>query len=417
MKKYLIILTVVSLLVLTTALVSATEITFWTMPNAPSVAHNEWVNEKAAEFEAETGISVKYEEIGWGDGSLIMNSIITGEGANVFQLGTTWNPEYAATGGLLEINIDEFGGSDNFFAANLESTTLDGKNYGVPWFAETRVLFYNTEMFEEAGVEPPQTYLELVEVGLKIIDVFGEGRAIATAGTGAWDLIHNWAIILYSHGGQMLNNDNTEAIFNSDAGFRAMNYWVNLVDSGLADRACAEYNQPQADAAFINGDTAMAFMGPWNIADIENENPDLQYAVVEPPAGPYGRASFSGGSNLAIRNNASDAEIEASKAWVNFLVSDEVLADYTMNLTQMIPTNLESLDNPYYDTDIWNTIIDTLGYATAYPPIAAWGPIEGAIQSNFGNVLSDYVDGNFGSTTSQMYLDAAAAEVNNILSN
>ncbi|MFW6023085.1 MAG: extracellular solute-binding protein [Halanaerobiaceae bacterium] len=415
MKKYLVLLAVLMSLVMASAIAGATEITFWSMPNAPSDQHYEWMNTKATEFRLETGIKVNFEEIGWGDGPLIMNAIITGEGAHVFQLGTTWNPEYADTGGLVEIDINEFGGADKFFDANLESTTLDGKNYGIPWFAETRVLFYNVDMFEEAGVEPPESYLELVEVGKEIIDEFGEGKAIATAGTGAWDLIHNWAIILWAHGGDMLNNDSTTAAFNSDAGVRAMNYWVNLVATGLADEACAEYNQPQADAAFINGDTAMAFMGPWNIADIEAENPDLNYNVVEPPAGPFGRASFSGGSNLAIRNNASEEEIEAAKAWVEFLVSDEVLADYTKNLSKMIPTNKAALDDPFYSSDLWQTFITTLGYATAYPPIPEWGPIEGAIQGNFGNVLTEYIEGNYGSTTAKEYLDDAAAEVNNIL--
>jgi multiple sugar transport system substrate-binding protein len=415
MKKRLILLTVIFALTIF-SVVSGTEILFWAMGNAPAALHNEWMQQKAAEFEAKTGIKVVFEEIGWGDGPRIMNAIITGEGAHVFQLGTTWNPEYAATDGLVEIDIDEFGGADKFFAANLESTTLNGKYYGVPWFAETRILFYNTEMFEAAGVRPPQTYEQLLEVGQKLIDVHGTGRAIATAGTGAWDLIHNWAIILWAHGGDMLNADNTQAIFNSAAGVKAMNYWVSLVDKGLASKACAEYNQPQADAAFISGETAMAFMGPWNIADIAHDNPGLKYAVVEPPAGPAGRAAFSGGSNLAIRNNASKEEIEAAKEWVKFLTSDEVLADYTKNLSMMLPANKEALNDPYYDTETWRTFIKTLGYATAYPPIPEWGTIEGIIQTNFGNVLTDYIDGRFNViTSSKSYLDAAVAEVNAVL--
>ncbi|NLM96590.1 MAG: extracellular solute-binding protein [Halanaerobiaceae bacterium] len=415
MKKILFVVTLMLTLVAGT-LAHATEITFWAMNNAPSDVHIAWMNQKAAEFEAKTGIKVVFEEIGWGDGPRIMNAIITGEGAHVFQLGTTWNPEYAATGGLVEIDINEFGGADKFFAANLESTILDGKYYGVPWFAETRVLFYNTEMFEQAGVRPPQTYEQLIKVGKELIKVHGEGKAIATAGTNAWDLIHNWAIILWAHGGDMLNEDNTAAVFNSPAGVAAMDYWVSLVQLGLADKACAEYNQPQADAAFINGDAAMAFMGPWNIADIEHDNPGLKYSIVEPPAGPYGRASFSGGSNLAIRNNASKEEIRAAIEWVKFLVSDDVLADYTKNLTKMIPANKAALEDPYYDNELWQTFITTLSYATAYPAIPEWGPIEGVIQTNFGNVLSDFVNGTFDDKTSKGYLDAAVAEVNAILS-
>ena len=160
----------------------------------------------------------------------------------------------------------------------------------------------------------------------------------------------------------------------------------------------------------------MAFRGPWIFADIEHDNPGLKYSIVEPPAGPYGRASFSGGSNLAIRNNASKEEIRAAIEWVKFLVSDDVLADYTKNLTKMIPANKAALEDPYYDNELWQTFITTLSYATAYPAIPEWGPIEGVIQTNFGNVLSDFVNGTFDDKTSKGYLDAAVAEVNAILS-
>src|SRR5690606_34911143 len=151
------------------------------------------------------GIQVNYEIIGWNDAwSRISTAIITGEGVDVFQAGTTWNPQFAATGGLAEIDVSEFGGPPAFMKANLDSTTDKGRYYGVPWFAETRALFYNTDMFAKAGVEPPQTYEELHAAGQKIVDAYTKGAAIAIAGTNAWDLIHNWAIVLWANGGSLL---------------------------------------------------------------------------------------------------------------------------------------------------------------------------------------------------------------------
>lgn len=270
-------------------------------------------------------------------------------------------------------------------------------------------------MFEEAGVEPPETWEELLYVGEKIVEVHGEGKAISLAGTAAWDLIHNWAIILWSQGGEMLNEDNSKALFNSDAGYRAMEYYVELFKRDLAAKANAEYNQPQADAAFTNGDVAMYFMGPWNIAGIENDNPDLPYGVVQPPTGPAGKASFSGGSNLVIRNNASKEEIKAAKAWIKFLLREENLIDYTKNLSHMLPTKVEAFNDFYYNSGVWKTFKTTLDYATAYPPIVPWGQIEGAIVSNYKNVLSDYVNGLYDENTVKHYLGEAAAEVDYIL--
>src|SRR5690606_25343262 len=151
-----------------------TEITFWVMPNAADVIHVPWLDQKVVEIYRETGIRVRYEVIGWYQAwSRISTGLINGEGADVLQAGTTWNPQFAATGAVAEIDIDKFGGADAFMEANLISTTYKGKHYGVPWFAETRALFYNKDMFAAAGVEPPQTYEELVQVGKRITEVFG----------------------------------------------------------------------------------------------------------------------------------------------------------------------------------------------------------------------------------------------------
>lgn len=367
-------------------------ITFWAMPNAPAEAHLAWMEEKAADFLALTGITVNFEEVGWGDVVPKITAAVIEPTADVTQVGTTQNAQFAATGGLLEIDMDEFGGADAFLAANLESCTLGDKYYGVPWFAESRVLFYNKDMFEEAGATPPTTWDEEVAAGEKIVAQYGEGKAIAMAGTNAWDLIHNFAALLYQGGGSILNEDNTEATLNSPAGVEAMVFYINLLAKGLADPACAEYNQPQADAAFIAGNVAMVVMGPWNISGILNDNPTLNYGVVELPVGPTGiKGSFSGGSNLVIFANSEHQE--AAKQWVNYLLSDDVMLSYTnKDISNMIPATLSALTDPYYQTPEMQTFITSLGYATAYPSLGVWVDIENAIAGEFKNVLTAYLN-------------------------
>ena len=393
------------------AVQAAESINFWLMPNAPDDIHVPWLNEAVAEFKEQTGISVTYEIVGWGDAwTRITSAIATGEGVDVFQVGTTWNPQFAATGGLTEIDINEFGGAGAFMKANYISTTYQEKTFGVPWFAETRALFYNKDMFQQAGMEPPQTYQELYEAGDRINEKFGKGRAISIAGTNAWDLLHNWAIVLWAHGGVLVDEQTKTARFNEAPGVEAMKWYVGLVANGYADEACAEYNQPQADSAFINGNVAMCFMGPWNIANIEVENPDLNYDVVEPPAGPAGRASFSGGSNLVILKASSNQE--AAKKWIKFLLEKQKLVDYTQNLSHMLPALLEAYDDPYYETGVWKVFQTTLSYATAYPPLARWGDVENAVQEEFRNILTAYIAKTYSDEKVQEYLDTAADRVN-----
>jgi len=388
-------------------------ITFWYMQNAPSDLSVAWYEQAVADFKTKTGITVKFEEVGWGDAWGKISMACVEPMCDVSQVGTTWNPQFAATGGLEKIDINDFDGADSFMAANLESCSYKGDYYGVPWFAETRCLFYNKDMFEEAEAVPPTTWGGIVLAGEKIKAKFGVGRAFAMAGTNAWDLQHNWAILLWQAGGSLLSADNKKATFNSGAGVEAMKWYVDLVRNGLADEACAEYNQPQADAAFINGNVAMCYMGPWNIAGIEHDNPDLNYGVIEPPVGPVGKGAFSGGSNLVIFANSEHKE--ASKAWIKYMTSKQVLADHCKNLIKMLPTKLEVFEDPYYTTGIWKVFKETLSYATAYPPLGVWGDIENAVTSEFRNILSAYINGKYTENTAKEYLDKAAAAVDRAL--
>ena len=147
------------------------------MPNAPQDTHTAWLDSRIEEFRKETGITVHYEIVGWGDAwNRLVAAITSGEGADVVQVGTTWNPQLAAMKGLAKLNMAEYGGTGAFMPANYESTTYKGAEYGVPWFAETRCLFYNTDHFAQANVQPPKTYAELVEVGKALIRERGSAR-------------------------------------------------------------------------------------------------------------------------------------------------------------------------------------------------------------------------------------------------
>ena len=392
------------------------ETTFWVMPNAPQDTHTAWLDSSIEEFRKETGITVHYEIVGWGDAwNRLVAAITTGEGADVVQIGTTWNPQLAAMKGLARLDPAEYGSAGAFMPANYESATYKGAAYGVPWFAETRCLFYNTDHFTQAKVQPPGTYAELVEVGKALVKARGAGTAIAIAGNQAWDLLHNWAIVLWAFGGDLVSPDFKKATFNGPEGVQAMNWYVDLVRTGLASKACAEYNQPNADAAFINGNVSMAFMGPWNVADIMHDNPSLKYDVVEPPAGPKGRAAFSGGSNLAIL--AASRKQADAKAWIKFLIRKDTLISYTLELTHMLPATKEAFADPFFSTGVNRAFKAALEYATAYPPLGVWGSIENDITGEFKAIFTDYVTGQLGPNGVQQHLNTAAQRVDVSLKN
>ena len=91
----------------------------------------------------------------------IAGAIASGETPDVSLIGTTWMGEFAEAGGLMptpEGLVDEA----DFFPGAWGSTEVGGTSYGVPWYVETRVLYYRTDLAEKAGwAEAPQTWDEL----------------------------------------------------------------------------------------------------------------------------------------------------------------------------------------------------------------------------------------------------------------
>src|SRR5690606_23913325 len=142
--------------------------------------------------------------------------------------------------------------------------------------------------------------------------------------------------------------------------------------------------------------------------------PSLNYGVVEPPAGPTGRAAFSGGSHLVILDASPNKE--AAKEWIKFLLRHENLVSYTRDLSKMLPAKVDAFNDPYYETGVWQVFRRALSYATAYPPLGVWGDIENAVMGEFRNVLTAYVEGSLERQGGvQAFLDRAAQRVDEAL--
>ena len=118
--------------------------------------------------------------------------------------------------GLMEINdvAEELGGDDTWLTAGKDEACVDGNWYGIPWRFDTRVLLYNTEDFEAAGItEPPKTWDELIETAQKLTKTDSSGN-ITHAGLawysdmGRYD--QTWFSMLAQCGGTMMNEDFTE---------------------------------------------------------------------------------------------------------------------------------------------------------------------------------------------------------------
>lgn len=135
------------------------------------------LKELAQKFTKDTGIEVKVQVIPWANAhDKLLTAVASKSGPDVVQMGTTWMPEFVEAGALLDITKDveksKNMNSDLFFPGSVKTTQFDGKTYGVPWYAETRVLFYRTDLLKKLvimklqkhGMNYPTLHLNFLNV-------------------------------------------------------------------------------------------------------------------------------------------------------------------------------------------------------------------------------------------------------------
>jgi multiple sugar transport system substrate-binding protein len=133
------------------------ELTVWAMGNEGAL-----LGSMADLFMEEyPDVTVNVTPVDWGQAvAKLQTAIGGGETPDVSQMGTDMMAQFAATGAL-EAVPDTFA-ADTFFESAWNTNVVDDTTYGVPWYVETRVLYYRTDLAEEAGITAaPETWDDL----------------------------------------------------------------------------------------------------------------------------------------------------------------------------------------------------------------------------------------------------------------
>lgn len=138
------------------------------------------------EFEEKNpGIKVNVQSIPWGSAhDKLLTAVASKSGPDVVQMGTTWIPEFAGAGALLDLTpyLDKYPAlkQENYFDGAVETMSYDGKVVGIPYYVETRALFYRTDTLAEVGYpEGPKSWDDMKDAGKKLA-ARGEGNYAIT---------------------------------------------------------------------------------------------------------------------------------------------------------------------------------------------------------------------------------------------
>ncbi len=186
---------------------------------------------------------------------------------------------------------EETMGPQNWFPEVLEYVKFEGKLYGLVWVSSSEGLFYNVDLFREAGLDPqnPPKYWRDLEVASEKLTKKNEQGQITTLGfwfpgdVRAFDT--NWTIYwFYRNNGRLWDPEKKEMTLTDPKNIETLEYlasWARKNGPEEIERfiVSAEAVSPEVEGWFEQGKLVMAEFGPWSVGHITEHAPNLNYDV------------------------------------------------------------------------------------------------------------------------------------------
>jgi len=278
-----------------------TEVVFWAFGQ-----EGERVAKLMPEFErGNPGIKVRVQMIPWNAAHEKLLTAFAGQSLpDMCQLGNTWIPEFSLLGAIEDLRVwvarsTNVHGS-SYFPGIWDTNMIDSMLFGVPWYVDTRVLFYRTDLFAKVGyTKPPRSWSEWFDLSAKLKRRDPENYAIffPTNNEFAPPLILGLQM-----NSPLLKDHNTRSDFSGKEFVEAMRAFHDFFKNGWAPVKTTQI--VNVYQSFAEGLYAMYITGPWNIGEFSRRLPDsLQDAwMTTPLPGPDSSigVSLAGGSSLVI---------------------------------------------------------------------------------------------------------------------
>ena len=384
-------------------------LTYWASNQGASIAIDKKVLQPELDkFKKQTGITVKLEVVPWSD---LLNRILTattsGQGPDVLNIGNTWSASLQATGAFLPwstANFAKIGGKDRFVDSALGSTGATGKDpAAVPLYSMAYALYYNKQIFADAGIsQPPATWAELVADGKKI-EAKGK-QALGAEGANVSENIHHAFVFAKQHGAEFFTADG-KADFTNDGVVAAVKQYVDLMATDkVIPVGNAEYAQNQSVSDFAKGKTAMLM---WQSASANLKSQgmsDSSYGIAPIPvqSGTPGTGaqtnSMVAGINLAVFKNTDN--LDGSTKFVKFMTSDAEQKILNTAYSSIPPVKAAQEDTAF-NTPANAVLKDTLAKsAAALPQVADESQFETAVGTAVKDLFADAAAGRAVTTAS-----------------
>jgi len=274
---------------------------FWAMGREGEVA-----TQLLGAFERENpGLRVRVEQLPWSAAHEKLLTAFAGDATpDIAQMGNTWLPELVALDALEPLDASVRGSREvdvaDYDPGILDTNVIDGRRYGVPWYVDTRLLFYRRDLLAQAGYDaPPRDWDEWVRMLVAIKQRVGPERYALLLPLNEYEpMVALWL----QQGEPLLRDGGRFGNFRSPGFARTLRFYLSMYERHLAPPV-AHNEIANLWNEFARGFFTFYVSGPWQLGEFERRLPPRLQSrwTTAPLPGPTGPgASIAGGSSLAI---------------------------------------------------------------------------------------------------------------------
>ncbi len=276
------------------------------------------------------------------------SALSTGKGPDLFGVTFQYMPQYDKSGYIKDLSSEYQKGGDldpeNLPEGLVEVLKRDGKFYGAPMNFATLMMYYNKDMFKQAGLDPekpPKTWDEWIAAAKKLTRKDKRQYAMAI---GEHETIPNWPILLWGNGGDVVKNG--KPALTDPKTVEALRIWGNLVkDQKISPTGLTG---AEADKLFQTQKAAMNVTGPWMTSGFTEAG--LNFDVAPVPAGPAGPVTLA--DSVLMMVNAKSKNADAAVEFIKFWNSKESQI-YWSQQTGFPTARRDLVDNPELAKNKW----------------------------------------------------------------
>jgi multiple sugar transport system substrate-binding protein len=335
-----------------------------------------------------------YEDISEGYEKVLAQAA-GGVGADVYLFETKQMQSFAARGFFLP--VDDYVSTssvvkkESYFDTDWTEMFWSEKQMLVPFDNSPAMIWYNKDIFDEAGVAyPPNkygqwTWADFLDTAQKLTKGEGAEAVYGWAGERSWVYLLNW---IWSNGGMLLNEQKTECVIDMPETVDALKWAADLAQKHKVQPLSADLGDAGNSGLFFSKRAAMAQKGTWWALDLKAQE-GLNWNVAPVPDGPAGAFARNPLDAWGIWSGTKHPD--AAWQFIEFLSQDE-------SLNELAKAGLSVSKRAVMNSDVflkqepagvdWQLFVDALdGHTQRHPDTAIYPEMDSLLKSEWEAVL------------------------------